>query len=190
MNPFTGSSLKDAALRSLHRKADIGIRGSAPHSRLAGDVPLSTMLSGGGSTQIRMKGKDSRYEPYKGQSYQSLIQKTPSQQMRRTQLKDSNDRLKALQELDRRREEQLKKEFEALEIRRKQQEEETQRRINIKKVRLAETGYLGGNAPGARFMAPVGVGIKDRHERDLNQQHRFLTLVFLRRLFLKEGRKR
>ena len=176
MNPLTtGSSLKDAALRSLHRKADIGIRGSAPHSRLAGDGPLSAMVSAG-HTQIRMKGKDSRYEQYKGPPYQSLIQKTPSQQMRRTQLRDSNDRLKALLELDRRREEQLKKEFEALEIRRKQQEEETQRRINIKKVRLAETGYLGGNAPGAHFMAPV-TGVKDRQERDMNHQHRFITLV-------------
>jgi len=177
INPVSGSTLKDAALRSLHRKADVGIRGSAPHSRLAADSPLSSMSSV--NTQIRMKGKNNTYEVYKGPTYSSVMQKTPSQQMRRTQLRDSNDRLKALQELDKRREEQIKKEFEALELRRKQQEEDTQRRINIKKVRLAETGYLAGAPSGSHFMAPLThTTMKDRLDRDSNQQNRFVALVF------------
>ena len=159
--------MKDAALRSLNRKADIGIRGSAPHSRLAADGPFSTMLSTG-QTQIRIKGKDNRYEEF--------LQHTPTQQMQRTQIRESNNRLKALQELDRRREEQLKKEFKALDERRKQQEEETQKRISMKQMRLAETGYLSGT--GARFLAPISSsGIKD--EKELNPQNRFLVLVIL-----------
>ena len=168
--------MKDAAMRSLNRKADVGIRGSAPHSRLAQESNISNIFSAGNSTNmIRMKGKGDRYEPYKGPSYQSLMQKGGVPDIKRSQLKESNNRLKALQDLDRRREEQLKKEFEALDMRRQQQEEETQRRISLKKVRLAETGYLNmkpliGNSPGPP-------SLKERSERDSNHQRRFITLV-------------
>lgn len=58
-----------------------------------------------------------------------------------TQKNAANERLRILFELDKKREDQLKKEYEALEARRRQQEEETQRRISIKKA-LAETDYI------------------------------------------------
>ncbi len=161
-----GNTLKDAALRSLHRKADVGLRGSAPHSRLGADVNLANALSANGNTySIRMRGRDSRYEPY-----QALAQRAPMPDLKRRQLRESNDRLRALQELDRRREDQLKKEFAALEVKRKQQDEETQRRINIKKVRLAETGYINMSA------SPV---IRERFgTREANRpQDRFIALA-------------
>ena len=120
-----------------------------------------------------MKGKDDRYEAYKGSIYQSLFQKTPTLGVKRSQLRESNDRLKTLQDLDRRREEQLKKEFAALDMRRKQQEEETQRRINLKKVRLAETGYLNTN-----LLMNNNIGMRGIPGQDMGQQHRFVTLVY------------
>lgn len=59
----------------------------------------------------------------------------------RTLARASNDRLRFLLELEKKREEQLKKEYEALEARRRQREEETQKRISVKRA-LAETDYL------------------------------------------------
>lgn len=93
-------------------------------------------------------GRDSRYH--------ATIQKTSSEstlRIKRSQIRDSNERLRTLQELDMRQEEQLRKDFAALEVRKKQQETETQRRINAKKSRLAETGYLSAG-PGMLMLAP------------------------------------
>lgn len=159
-------------MRSLNRKAEAGIRGSAPHSRLAQESNISGVISSGSTHTIRMKGKDNRYETYKGSIYQPLKNNGTEYGLRKTQLKESNDRLRALQELDKRREEQLKKEMAALDAKRKVQEEETQKRINIKKVRLAETGYM--NSKPLYMPSP---DIKGRVERDFNNQNRFLALV-------------
>ena len=129
---------------------------------------MSNDSSAGNTHTIRMRGRDNRYETYKGSIYDPDKPRINAKS-RGIQLRESNERLKALQELDRRREEQLKKEMAALDIRRKQQEEETQRRINLKKVRLAETGPIN-----PRLQVPNSA--QARRDDDPSQ-HRFLALV-------------
>jgi hypothetical protein len=72
-------------------------------------------------------------------SYQSYSSARPNDLA--SQKRTCNERLRFLFELDKKREEQLKKDYEALEARKKQQEEETQKRINIKRA-LADTDYI------------------------------------------------
>lgn len=162
----TGKSLKDAALRSLKRKADIGIRGGFQYYRVNKSYSgISNMVP----SQIRTRGVANHYEPYNGVS----LDKVSSIEKQQTELRDSNNRLKALQELDKRREAQLKKEFEALEIRRKQQENETKKRISLKQMRLTETEPLS-NEQFTNYSKPV---IKERRVRDMNQQQRYNIMV-------------
>lgn len=73
------------------------------------------------------------------------------------EIKESNDRLRMLQELEKSRDRQHQQELEALELRRQQQEIETQNRIKFKKVRLVETHTI--NSTSAHF-------IKSRNGRD------------------------
>ena len=58
-----------------------------------------------------------------------------------SQKKASNERIQFLFELDKKHEKQWKKDYEVLEARKKQQEEETQKRISIKRA-LAGTDYI------------------------------------------------
>lgn len=156
--------MKDAALESLERKAEVGIRGSHQYSRAKGSYLGSTNLIT--SPIIPIRSKNSQYNLYARGRDNSI----------ESQLKDSNNRLKALQDLDRRRESQLKKEYEALEQRRKQQEEEMKKRISLKQMRLTETNDLGSASIG-RFMSYSRPAIKERHVRDRNQQERFVLMV-------------
>lgn len=163
--------LKDAAKRSL-----AGSLGSGPNSVIGQDSTISNTFSRGQSHLIRMKGNGNRYETHKGSIYQPMQRRISGKASLRSQLKESNNRLRALQELDRRREEQLAKEIAALELRRKQQEEETQKRINLKKVRLAETGPIVAKSQAENIFS-----LKNRLERDSSKQDRFLALVNLKK---------
>lgn len=158
--------MKNAAQRTLANKMDIYSNGSRSPSYAGGESVISnTFCRSSTNNLIRMKGSGNRYETHKGSIYQPLKRNVTGKAGLRYQLKESNNRLRALQELDKRREEQLAKEIAALDIKRKQQDEETQRRINNKKMRLAETG-------------PITINqhlIKGKTERD--PQYRFLSLV-------------
>jgi len=159
----TEKSLKDVALRSLKRKAEVGIRGSHQYSRVKGGYLGPTNIE---PNHIKTRVKNNQYEIHAMNQDNSI----------EVQLRDSNNRLKALQDLDKRREAQLKKEFEALEQRRKEQEEETKKRISLKQMRLTETSDLGNTKIG-RFISYSRPAIKERHVRDKNQQERYFLMV-------------
>lgn len=162
--PKREDTLKDAALRSLQRKSDKRLKGTGARSYMGSESGITNSFNNSNYNSIKMK------DPY--DMPQNSILKNTAQGMIRLQLKESNNRLRALQELERRREEQMKKEIEALEMKKIQQEDETQRRISIKKIRLAETGPISTK----QSQSFVG-NLKGRIVRDTNQQHRFIALV-------------
>jgi len=159
--------LKEAALRSIDKRYGLG---SGPNSYIGTESIYSNPVSCGQSHVIRMKGTGNRFETHKGSINAPYNPKMAGKSYLRYQMKESNNRLRALQELDKKREVQLAKEIAALEEKRKLQEEETKRRINLKKVRLAETGPISAKSPSV---------IMTKGDRDQNQQLKFMVLVLI-----------
>lgn len=92
-------------------------------------------------THFRANTNDYRYDSY--MESQDLEKKPSMKSAEKKVLLDSKNRIKVLQELDKMREQQMEKGFEVLKLRRKQQDEETRKRICSKQARLTDTGALG-----------------------------------------------
>ena len=127
-------------------------------------------------TKIRVRSKNSYYEEYK----EFKIINTAPEEKYRVQLRESNNRLKALEDLDKKREAQLKKDFEELEMRRKQQREEIRKRINRKKVILTETDQLKTRVSES-FSNSAKEIIKNYYKGHLNQQQIMVILLIYNR---------
>ncbi len=120
------------------------------------------------------KGRNATYNTMKQSSYEP--DHSGVWLRKRRELRSSNRRLKLLQELDVKREVQIKKEIAALEQKKKHREEETRRSINARQVRLAETGGFNHRLTPSES---VTVPLKSRAEREAGSLERHFAFVFV-----------